>query len=106
MAQAVKAGIIKGYPDNMFRPNSLITRSEMASMIAYAMGKSDETGVSGFADDNVIPAWVRSSVIQVNKSGIIIGKPVNKFVPQDNATRAEAVTAVCNTFSNCVLTLC
>jgi hypothetical protein len=38
VAQAVHAGIIKGYADGTFRPNAEITRSEMAVMMANVLG--------------------------------------------------------------------
>ncbi|MFC3773244.1 S-layer homology domain-containing protein [Paenibacillus sp. GCM10012303] len=95
VAQAVQAGIIKGYSDGAFRPNAEITRAEMASMIAVASGQSSEANaVTGFVDDDEIPTWARGSVAYVKQAGIIQGKGGNTFAPQDNATRAEAVTVL------------
>ncbi|AQQ54247.1 S-layer homology domain-containing protein [Planococcus lenghuensis] len=37
IAAAVDAGIVRGYPDNTFRPNALITREQMASMISRGL---------------------------------------------------------------------
>ncbi|MBO9605037.1 MAG: S-layer homology domain-containing protein [Paenibacillaceae bacterium] len=95
VAQAVQAGVIKGYEDGSFRPNALISRTEMAAMIAHAMGHSTETNTAtGFADDMAIPAWAKDSVAYVKQSGIMQGKGNNQFAPQDHATRAEAVTVL------------
>jgi hypothetical protein len=61
VAQAVYAKIIGGYEDGSFRPDAEITRPEMASMIAKALGQSvDAAAVTGFADDENIPDWTKT----------------------------------------------
>jgi hypothetical protein len=97
VAQALQAGIIKGYTDGTFGPNGAITRAEMAVMITNALGHSVEVNaVTGFADDNDIPAWAKVSVAYTKQAGIMNGKGDNEFAPQDHATRAEAVTVILN----------
>jgi uncharacterized repeat protein (TIGR02543 family) len=94
-ALAVQAGIIKGYEDGTFHPGAGITRSEMAMMIANALGQPiDEVTVTGFVDDKVIPKWAKSAVAAMKKLGIITGKDMNKYAPDEHATRAEAVTVL------------
>ena len=95
VAQAVQAGIIKGYEDGTFRPNAEITRAEMAAMIANALGQSvEENTATDFADDKDIPAWAKGAVAAMKKLGIIEGKGTNEFAPRDQTTRAEAVTVL------------
>ncbi|WP_256761021.1 S-layer homology domain-containing protein [Cohnella sp. WQ 127256] len=95
VAQAVQAGIIKGNQDGSFRPNAEVTRAEMAVMIANALGQPIETNVTtSFADDKDIPAWAKGSVAIVKQAGIVQGNSDNKYAPQNNATRAEAVTVL------------
>jgi len=95
VAQAVQAGIIKGYEDGSFRPDAEITRPEMAAMIANALGQSTEENTpTGFADDKDIPAWAKGAVAAMKKLGIIEGKGTNEFAPGDQTTRAEAVTVL------------
>jgi len=94
-ALAVQSGIIKGYGDGTFHPGAGITRSEMAMMIANALGQPiDEVTVTGFVDDKVIPKWAKSAVAAMKKLGIITGKGLNKYAPDDHATRAEAVAVL------------
>jgi len=95
VAQAVQAGIIKGYKDGTFRPDAEITRVEMAAMVAMALGQSnDANAATRFADDKYIPSWVKGSVAYLKQAGIVQGKGDNLFAPQDHATRAEAVTVL------------
>ncbi|CAK4844825.1 unnamed protein product [Aphanomyces euteiches] len=95
VAQAVYAGITNGYEDGSFRPNAEITRTEMAAMIAKALGlSSGATEASGFADDKDIPDWAKGAVAAIKNLGIIEGKGANQFAPGDKTTRAEAVTVL------------
>jgi hypothetical protein len=95
VAQAVYAGIISGYEDGTFRPDTEITRPEMAVMIARALGQSSAAvSATGFADDKDIPDWAKGAVAAMKKQGIIEGKGANQFAPGDTTTRAEAVTVL------------
>lgn len=95
VAQAVQAGIIKGYKDNTFRSDAEITRAEMIAMIGNTLGQSIEANaVTDFADDKDIPTWAKGSVAYVKQAGIVQGKGANHFAAQDHATRAEAVTVL------------
>ncbi|MGO4270312.1 S-layer homology domain-containing protein, partial [Paenibacillus sp. TAF58] len=97
VAQAVQTGIINGYEDGSFRPDAVITRSEMAAMLAGDLGQNNQANAAtGFADDNDIPAWAIASVAYVKQAGIVQGKGGNQFAPGDNATRAEAITVLLN----------
>jgi hypothetical protein len=95
VAQAVQAGIIKGYEDGSFRPNAEITRAEMAAMLASALSLTVESNTStGFADDKDIPAWAKGAVAAIKKLGIVGGQGNNEFAPNAKTTRAEAVTVL------------
>lgn len=93
IANAVEAGIVSGYADGSFRPNERITRAEIAAMSARALRLSAEAdATTGFADDQNIPNWAKGAIEAVHKLGIMSGRGDNKFIPNDTATRAEAVT--------------
>lgn len=97
VAQAVEAGIVSGYEDGNFRPNTIITRSEMAVMIAKALQlPADQATDTGFVDDEKIPQWAKSAVRALTGLGIISGRGGDIFAPNDSATRAEAVTLLLN----------
>ncbi|TDF95444.1 InlB B-repeat-containing protein [Paenibacillus piri] len=92
VARAVWAGIVSGYEDGSFRPTARITRAEMAVMIARALKFSlDENATTSFADDREIPKWAKATVEMIRKQGIVSGRDGNSFVPNDTATRAEAI---------------
>jgi len=92
---AVQAGLINGYGDGSFGPNKRITRAEMVTIINRALKQVEavENDIS-FVDREQIPIWARTAVAQTVQAGIINGKSGNVFAPQDQATRAEAVTII------------
>ncbi|WP_171638177.1 S-layer homology domain-containing protein [Paenibacillus plantarum] len=95
IAQAVQAGIVKGYGDGSFRPNANISRTEMVTMIANALGIANNTkAATTFADDAEIPAWARAAVAATIEQGIVQGINGNKFSPNQTATRAEATVVL------------
>jgi hypothetical protein len=97
VAQAVQLEIINGYDDFTFRPNANITHAEMIAMVIRASGlKTGNVQQTGFTDDADIPNWAKPAVSKAEETGIIIvgGLPDNKFVPQMQSTRSEAVSAI------------
>lgn len=93
VARAVQAGIIGGFEDGSFRPDKAVTRLEMAVMIARALGlKADANSTTGFVDDHQIPNWAKGAVAAMRNLGLVRGKSMNKFAPNDKTTRAEATT--------------
>ncbi|MBJ6360759.1 cadherin-like beta sandwich domain-containing protein [Paenibacillus sp. GCM10012307] len=95
VAQAVQAGIIHGYSDGRFRPDTQINRVEMAVMIAGALGGNySVVQQTGFSDDTTVPNWAKSKVEAIRKVGIVTGRDGNRFMPNETATRAEAVTVI------------
>ncbi|MCY9657299.1 S-layer homology domain-containing protein [Paenibacillus chondroitinus] len=93
IASALNAGIVSGYEDNTFRPVQMISRAEITTMIVRASGiQTAEQPISTFADKDQIPAWAYAFVAAAAEAGLVQGKGDQLFMPNDNATRAEAVT--------------
>ncbi len=93
IAQAVEAGIIKGYADGSFRPKAQISRSEMVAMVVRAKKlETSNTAATAFTDDKRIPSWAQGAVNAAVQLNLISGRGNNKFVPDGTASRVEAVT--------------
>ena len=92
---AANAGLIAGY-DGQFRPDDPITREEMAVIIARTYSFLGHTPQSGsaerFSDRDDISDWAYPSVDTATSAGLIAGMTVDTFVPQENATRAQAAS--------------
>jgi len=98
---AFKHGIIEGKNDTTFAPNDLITRQEMAVMIARAMRAMEKAEIvlplqakemlNIYEDNNQVANWAEQDIALVVKNKIIQGKDGKLLAPKANATRAEAV---------------
>lgn len=99
VAAAVKAGIIKGYDDNTFKPQKTINRAEIAVMAVRALG-NDTSGDNKllFTDVENIPGWALPAVAQAVDKEIITGFPDNTFRASDTASRAQAAKIIAVTF--------
>ncbi|WP_171655698.1 S-layer homology domain-containing protein [Paenibacillus foliorum] len=97
---AAKAGIVTGFEKRVFEPNASITREQMAVMISLAMKTAgvvmtvDEGQLSSFTDAKSIHEWARDSLAHAVKAGIVKGVSDSLFVPEADATRAEAVVMI------------
>ena len=94
---AANAGIIAGY-DGWYRPDDLITREEMAVIIAKAYafkGGAPKSGaIEMFADRGEISEWAYSYVDTAAAIGILKGMTPTTFVAAANTTRAEATSVL------------
>lgn len=95
-------GIIKGYTDGTFRPDTNVTREMIAQMIkGYAAyrGQNVNAGnnLGGFADANQVDGWARDAMNWAIQKGVISGAYVNgqkHLQPRKDATRAETAAMV------------
>jgi len=97
---AVKAGLVTGYDATHFGPEDLVTREQMATMIARAMkfekaasyppAEVVESTLRAFEDQLNIASWAREGSALMVKQGIIKGRTPTEFAPKGKATRAES----------------
>lgn len=105
--KAASNAIVTGYQDGSFKPDSPVTRAEIASILckAYRLDKvadpdlGETDGVSGTDveidgaqvkfSDVAAGSWYYKSVALIKQRGVIEGYPDGTFRPENNATRAE-----------------
>ena len=95
LATAYQAGLIKGLTSDKIAPNDNITREQMAVMLVRAMeykGKTfpDAKGLT-FTDKGTVSPWAVAGISQSAQLNLIGGFPNGTFMPQANATRAQAI---------------
>ena len=100
---AREQGIVSGVGGNNFVPNTIITRQDMAVMLArYALAIGLEAPAvnarADFADANSIAVYAKDAATAMQRAGIISGKPGGVFDPAAGATRAE-VSAMLHRFA-------
>ncbi len=97
VASAVEAGIIQGVSETSFGSGNMITRQDIATIIARMLEKQGvDMSVSGneFADTSEISDYAKDAVMSLNSMGIVTGMGDNRFEPMSNATRAQAVVMI------------
>jgi hypothetical protein len=101
VAAAAAAGWINGYADGSFKPNQMISREEMAVIIARA-GKltNPTTEIISFTDAGAVSAWAKSAVAAAYERGLLSGMGNHLLQPQGNTTRAQAVSVITRLVQN------
>ncbi len=93
------AGIIKGYPDGTFRPSDPITRAEFAT-IAAKFDALELQNTTKFTD--IFGHWAEKYITSSENKGWIKGYPDMTFKPEQDITRAEAMTLINNVLERAV----
>lgn len=87
-----KLGIVTGYPDGTFRPNEAITRAELAAIAA----RFDDSKVISSDFSDMSGHWAEALVERAAALGWVNGYPDGTFKPDQDITRAEAMTLINN----------
>jgi len=96
ISEAVKAGIVKGYPDDNFRPNGKITRAEGVVIISRFLGlNSPKVLETPFSD---VPGrhWAAKEIMSAKQAGLLQYISGN-FEMKKKLTRAEVVEILSKT---------
>ncbi len=95
VAWAAKAKVVTGYSEDIFAPDDVITREQLAVMLArYAKlvgmdTKADAKALEAFADGENTGSWAVDGVAWCVANGILKGKGQNNLDPTAKVTRAE-----------------
>ena len=97
---AANVGVVNGYEDNTFQPNTAITREQLAAILMnYASYKGED--VSNRADlasyTDQPSTWAEEAMQWAVAEGLISGVTNDQLQPQSSATRAQ-VAAILQRF--------
>jgi len=98
---ASEYGIVTGYPDETFRPETFITREEAMTMYQRAMkitklvGK-DDNRYESYKDYKEVGSWATPYVQAVLSAHVFNGTTATTISPKSNLTYAEAAQAIKN----------
>ena len=89
---AANVGVVNGYEDNTFRPNTAITREQLAAILMnYAAYKGEDVSaradLSNYTDQP--STWAQEAMQWAVAEGLISGVTNTELQPQGNATRAQ-----------------
>ncbi|MBB5174575.1 S-layer homology domain-containing protein [Texcoconibacillus texcoconensis] len=86
--------IIEGYNDNTFKPESNMTRAELATVLTRSLGlATTETYNEQFTDVDG-SEWFVDEIMPAVETGIIEGHANGTFTPNEDVTREEAATMI------------
>ena len=108
VAWATQHGIVSGTTDTTFSPNEQITRGQMAALIYrlngsnvnITIGTDEGDATVNFTD--IAGKYYTTPITWAANNGIVKGKTTTTFAPNDNATRAEAITVLYRAFGSVV----
>lgn len=91
--------IFTGYEDGSFRPNTYITRQEIAVALIRAMGLEADVSAAekvdtGFADDSTIAPWARGYVNIALREKLFTGYDDGEFKPERVISRQELIAVI------------
>ena len=85
-------GIINGYSDNSFKPDTNMTRAELVTVINRILGNSKQN--TKYVPDINAKDWFYSEIRKGIQAGIIQGNTDGYVRPNDNVTREEAIVMI------------
>jgi hypothetical protein len=90
---ATKHGYFSGFEDGGFHPESVVTRGELAAVMArFLKLNSGTSGDNHFTD--VQGHWAAGAIEDLYRGHFLSGYPDGTFKPQDSILRVEAVTLI------------
>ena len=97
---AANVGVVNGYEDNTFKPNTAITREQLAAILMnYASYKGQDVSARAALDNytDQPSTWATETMQWAVAEGLISGVTKTELQPQGNATRAQ-VAAILERF--------
>jgi len=102
LAAAKRLGISRGVGDNLFSPETPITRQEMFTLLYNTLkilgglpeGVSGKT-VADFSDSEEVAVWAVEALTRLVEAGIVRGSD-GRLLPTSTTTRAEMAQVLYN----------
>ncbi|MEC0184875.1 S-layer homology domain-containing protein, partial [Paenibacillus peoriae] len=99
---AMEAGLIRGYGNQSFGPEKLITREEIVVITEKAAhyvqalnaGPASEKYKEIYSDASAVSPWAQEAVAQATEQGLIKGISPGLLAPKQQATRVEATSVL------------
>ena len=96
-------GLMIGYGDGTFGPDDMITREQMATVLArccadYGVELMGSSTTASFSDNGKISAWAQEAVELAHRLGLLNGRTTGEFDPAGSLSRAEMCTVLCRLY--------
>jgi len=97
LQKAVDNGLIQGFEDNTVRPQTPITRAQMATIMSRAMKTEEQADISSFVDVKS-GDWYYDAMAKAVHMGAFKGDDKQRLNPNNTITRQEALIVLCRIF--------
>jgi CubicO group peptidase (beta-lactamase class C family) len=87
-------GLVTGYEDGKFHPDSVVTRAEYAKLVCTSLGVEPETVRSNPFGDVSAAHWAAGYVAAAVRKGWLTGYPGGLFKPEGPVSTAEVLAAI------------
>ncbi|RED51920.1 cadherin-like beta sandwich domain-containing protein [Cohnella phaseoli] len=91
IAAMQRSGLMRGDNQGMFRPESAVTRAEMASIVARLLPPDGAIQIEPVVPNDAKGHWAAGAIGKALQADILKGYPDGTFRPDRTLTRAEAV---------------
>jgi ELWxxDGT repeat protein len=88
--------LLQGYPDSRFVPDGTLTRAEFAALMIKAFPNAQPTRSAPNFVDVPNNHWGKSAITQAYRLGFLTGYPGNRFQPNQNISKVQALTILAN----------
>lgn len=96
LAMCSALGIISGYEDGSVKPDSKVTRAEMASIVLRLLNMGTTAKYNNGFTDVKADHWAADQIQTAQEAGIINGMGDGTFVPDGDVTYAQIVVMILN----------
>ncbi len=93
--ELVRQGILNGFPDRTFRPDTNMTRAQFAAVVTRAFNPPAKRPAIKFIDLSET-FWAYSAIQQAYQGEFLSGFPNRTFRPTENLKRAQAIVSLVN----------
>jgi hypothetical protein len=89
-------GIISGYPDGSFRPNTPVNRAEYATLVGSAFPNAPRNQSARNFSDLSSSYWAYDAIRRASQTGFLTGYPDGRFQANQNIPRAQVLVSLGN----------
>ncbi|WP_341526412.1 S-layer homology domain-containing protein [Nostoc sp. UHCC 0302] len=99
ISQALSAGFLKGYPNNTFKPQQKILRSQVLVALASGLNLKEPASpnqiLNVYKDAKNIPQYATGKIAAATANGLVVNYPDPQVLaPNKEATRAEVAAMI------------
>ncbi len=95
---AAKNGIVNGFEDGTFRPNTPVTREELATILYRYSGSPDVSGdLSAYPDASAVQSYSKIPMLWATQNGFLPGETEEiamRLAPRANAARVQIASFI------------